>query len=94
MIEEIQNRENLPLEEAVRVALTKVVGAYAIVVLDKEDPNKLVAARKASPLVIGIDENGFFFASDATPIIEHTKKVVYLNDEEIAVVRRNGTFGN
>ncbi|MCR9288344.1 MAG: glutamine--fructose-6-phosphate transaminase (isomerizing) [Bacteroidetes bacterium] len=92
LIEEIQTREKLTLEEAVRVALTKVVGAYAIVVLDKEDPNKLVAARKASPLVIGIDENGFLLASDATPIIEHTKKVVYLNDEEIATVRRDGTF--
>lgn len=86
LIEEIQKRENLPLEEAVRVALIRVVGAYAIVVMDREDPDKLVAARKASPLVIGIGEGEFFLASDATPIIEHTKKVVYLNDEEIAVV--------
>ncbi|RMF22264.1 MAG: glutamine--fructose-6-phosphate transaminase (isomerizing) [Bacteroidetes bacterium] len=91
-IEEIQQREKLPLEEAVRVALTNVVGAYAIVVLDKEDPDKLVAARKASPLVIGIGKHGFLLASDATPIVEHTKKVVYMNDEEIAVVRRDGTF--
>ncbi|MCH2082263.1 MAG: glutamine--fructose-6-phosphate transaminase (isomerizing) [Saprospiraceae bacterium] len=92
LIEEIQNRDNLPLEEAIRIALTRVVGAYAIVVLDKNDPNKLVAARKASPLVIGIGENEFFLASDATPIIEHTKKVIYLNDEEIAVVRRSGSY--
>ncbi len=91
-IEEIQEREKLPLEEAVRVALTNVVGAYAIVVLDKEAPDKLVAARKASPLVIGIGKHGFLLASDATPIVEHTKKVVYMNDEEIAVVRRDGTF--
>ncbi|MEZ5041384.1 MAG: glutamine--fructose-6-phosphate transaminase (isomerizing) [Saprospiraceae bacterium] len=90
LIEEIQKRENLLLEEAVRIALTRVVGAYAIVVIDKEDNNKLVAARKGSPLVIGVGENEFFMASDATPIIEHTKKVIYLNDEEIAVVTKNG----
>ena len=92
LIEEIQVRENLPLEEAVRIALTRVVGAYAIVVMDQKDPGKLVAARKASPLVVGIGENEFFMASDATPIIEHTKKVVYLNDEEIAVVTKDGHF--
>ena len=92
LIEEIQNRQNLPLEEAVRIALTRVVGAYAIVIIDKEDNNKLVAARKGSPLVIGVGEGEFFMASDATPIIEHTKKVVYLNDEEIAVVTRDGNL--
>ncbi len=90
LIEELQNRDNLALEEAVRMALTEVVGAYAIVVIDKNDPTKLVAARKASPLVIGIGDNDFFLASDATPIVEHTKKVVYLNDEEIAVVTIDG----
>jgi glucosamine--fructose-6-phosphate aminotransferase (isomerizing) len=89
-IEEIQNRDNLALEEAVRVALTKVIGAYAIVVMDKEDPDKLVAARKASPLVIGIGEDEFFVASDPTPIAEYTQKVVFLNDEEIAMVNRKG----
>ena len=89
-IEAIQEKENLPLEEAVRIALTKVVGAYAIVVMDKNDPSKLVAARKASPLVIGVGENEFFVASDPTPIVEYTQKVVYLNDEEIAVVNRDG----
>jgi len=92
LIEEIQNRQNLPLEEAVRIALTRVVGAYAIVIIDREDKNKLVAARKGSPLVIGVGEGEFFMASDATPIIEHTKKVVYLNDEEIAVVTRDGSL--
>ncbi len=92
LIEEIQTRDNLPIDEAVRIALSKVIGAYAIVVLDKEDPDILVAARKASPLVIGIGNDEFFVASDASPIIEHTKKVVYLNDEEIAVVRRDGSL--
>lgn len=92
LIEELQERENLSLEEAVRVALSKVVGAYAIVVMDKEDSSKIVAARKASPLVIGIGDNEFLLASDATPIIEHTKHVVYLNDEEIVTARRDGTF--
>jgi glutamine---fructose-6-phosphate transaminase (isomerizing) len=92
LIEELQERENLSLEEAVRISLTKVVGAYAIVVIDKEDPSKIVAARKASPLVMGIGENEFYLASDATPIIEYTKNVVYLNDEEIATVRRDGSF--
>ena len=92
LIEEIQNRDKLVIEEAVRIALQKVVGAYAIVVIDKEDPEKLVAARKASPLVIGIGNDDFYIASDATPIIEYTKKVVYLNDEEIAVVKKDGTL--
>ena len=92
LIEELQERETLPLEEAVRVALTKVVGAYAIVVLDRDDPTKLVAARKQSPLVLGIGDKEFLLASDATPIIEYTRKVVYLEDGEIAVVRKNGSF--
>ncbi len=90
LIEEIQKRQDLAIEEAVRIALTRVVGAYAIVVMDKEDNNKLVAARKGSPLVIGVGEGEFFMASDATPIIEHTKKVIYLNDEEIAVATMDG----
>lgn len=89
LIEEVQQRENLQLEEAVRQALTQVHGAYAIVVMDREDPNKLVAARKSSPLVLGIGKNEFLIASDATPIVEHTKKVVYLNDEEVATVTRD-----
>ena len=92
LIEEVQKRDNLPIEEAVRKALTRVVGAYAIVVIDKEDPDKLVAARKGSPLVIGLSDDGFFLASDGTPIVEHTKKVIYMDDEQIAVVNRDGNY--
>ena len=90
LIQAIQDASNLALEEAVRLALRRVVGAYAIVVADKRDPHALVAARKASPLVIGIGDNEYFLASDATPIVEYTNRVVYLNDEELAVVRKNG----
>ena len=86
LIEAIQEEDNLPLEEAVRIALTRVIGAYAIVVIDREDPGKIVAARKASPLVVGLGKDEFFLASDATPIVEYTKRVVYLDDEQIAVV--------
>ncbi len=89
LIEEIQERSQLSLEDAVQQALTQVQGAYAIVVMDSKDPDLLVAARKSSPLVIGIGEEEFLIASDATPIVEHTKQVVYLDDEEVAVVRRN-----
>ena len=90
LVEEVQQRENIPLEEAVRQALTQVHGAYAIVVMDRQDPHKLVAARKSSPLVIGIGKDEFLVASDATPIVEHTKNVVYLNDEEVATVTLDG----
>jgi glutamine---fructose-6-phosphate transaminase (isomerizing) len=86
-IEYIQAVEKLPLEEAIRVALNEVIGAYAIVVLDKNEPNKLIAARKGSPLVIGVGTNEYFVGSDASPIIEYTNKVVYLNDEEIAILK-------
>ncbi|MGA0557819.1 glutamine--fructose-6-phosphate transaminase (isomerizing) [Larkinella sp. VNQ87] len=86
-IEDIRNETGSSLEEAVRLALQEVVGAYAIVIISQDDPTQLIAARKGSPLVIGVGENEFFFASDATPIIEYTKDVVYLNDHEIAVVR-------
>ncbi len=85
-IEDIQQNENCSLDEAVRLALTKVVGAYALVVMSLEDPNLLIAARKGSPLVVGVGKGEFFMASDATPIIEYTNEVVYLNDQEIAVV--------
>jgi glucosamine--fructose-6-phosphate aminotransferase (isomerizing) len=88
-IEDIQRHENCSIEEAVRLALTQVVGAYAIVVMDEKDPNTLVAARKGSPLVIGVGKDEYFLASDATPIIEYTNEVVYLNDFEIAVLRDN-----
>ena len=87
LIEEIQSKNNCSLEEAVRLALHEVVGAYAIVVLSKDAPNQLIAARKGSPLVIGIGKDEFFLASDATPIIEYTNEVVYVNDYEIAVIR-------
>jgi len=87
LIEEIQTSENLDLDEAVRIALTKVIGAYAIVVIDKENPDILVAARKGSPLVVGLGENEYFIGSDATPIIDYTKKVIYLQDEEIAIIK-------
>ena len=90
LIEEVQQRENLPIEEAVRQALTQVRGAYAIVVMDAHDPEKMVAARKSSPLVIGIGKHEFLIASDATPIVEHTKNVIYLNDEEVATVTLQG----
>ena len=92
LIEEIQSSEKVPLEEAVRIALTQVVGAYAIVVMDAENPDKLVAARQSSPLVIGIGEEGFYVASDGTPIVEYTKKVVYLKDQEISTLHRDGTI--
>ncbi|MFB0908259.1 MAG: glutamine--fructose-6-phosphate transaminase (isomerizing), partial [Spirosomataceae bacterium] len=85
-IEYVKISKDCSTEQAVRLALQEVIGAYAIVVIDKEEPKKLIAARKGSPLVIGVGENEFFFASDATPIIEYTKEVVYLDDYEIAVV--------
>jgi glutamine---fructose-6-phosphate transaminase (isomerizing) len=88
-IEDIQLNSHCSLEEAVRIALTKVVGAYAIVLMSEEEPNKLIAARKGSPLVIGIGKEEFFLASDATPIVEYTNEVVYLNDYEIAVIDNN-----
>ena len=87
-IEDIQQEVNCSLEEAVRLALQEVVGAYAIVVISEDDPTQLIAARKSSPLVIGVGENEFFFASDATPIIEFTKDVIYLDDNQIALVRK------
>jgi glutamine---fructose-6-phosphate transaminase (isomerizing) len=85
-IEDIQEKENCSLDEAVRLALTKVVGAYAIVVMSLDDPNLLIAARKGSPLVVGVGKGEYFMASDATPIIEYTNEVVYLNDQEMAIV--------
>lgn len=88
-IEDIKANNDVTLDEAVRLALTKVVGAYAIVVLSKNDPTTLIAARKGSPLVIGLGKDEFFLASDATPIVEYTNEVVYLNDYEIAVIKDN-----
>jgi glucosamine--fructose-6-phosphate aminotransferase (isomerizing) len=86
-IEDIHENNNCGLEEAVRVALKRVVGAYVIILIDQENPDTLIAARKGSPLVIGIGNNEHFLASDASPIIEYTKKVVYVNDYELAIVR-------
>lgn len=88
LIEDVQANENLPLAEAVRVALSQVIGAYAIAVLDKNDPNVLIGAKKGSPMVVGVGANEYFLASDATPIVEHTKEVVYLEDEQIVELRR------
>ena len=89
LIEDIMIKVKTDLVEAVRLALNEVSGAYAIVVMSKHNPDLLVAAKKGSPLVIGIGKGEFFLASDATPIIEYTKNVVYLEEEEIAVLRRN-----
>lgn len=88
LIEYIKETNDCSLIEAVREALKEVVGAYAIAVIDTEDPDTIIGARKSSPLVIGIGNGETFLASDATPIIEYTDKVVYLNDDEIAIIRR------
>ncbi|MEQ9302471.1 MAG: glutamine--fructose-6-phosphate transaminase (isomerizing), partial [Marinoscillum sp.] len=88
-IEDLQKSLNLDLDNAVRVALTRVVGAYAIVIISKEDPNKLIAARKGSPMVIGLGKGEYYIASDATPIVEYTNEVIYLNDEQIAIITRD-----
>ncbi len=90
LIEDIQNNENVELEEAVRIALNQVVGAYAIVVISEEHPDRLIVAKKGSPIVIGIGHNEYFIASDPSPIVEYTKNVIYLEDEEMAVVPLNG----
>ncbi len=92
LIDDIRQNGQIDLLESVRMALNEVVGAYAIVILSKDNPGELIAARKGSPLVIGIGDNEFFIASDPTPIVEHTKNVVYLNDEEIAVVTNTGNL--
>ena len=86
LIEYIQERKNLDLLTAVQLALHEVIGAYAIAILDKRNPNQIIAARKQSPLVVGIGENEFFLGSDASPIVEYTDKVVYLEDGNIAVL--------
>ena len=87
LVEYIMVKKNLPLLEAVQVALYQVIGAYAIAIVDKRDPNQIIAARKQSPLVVGIGQDEFFLGSDASPIIEYTDKVVYLEDGNIAVIR-------
>ena len=87
LVEYIMVKKNLSLLEAVQVALYQVIGAYAIAIIDKRDPSQIIAARKQSPLVVGIGEDEFFLGSDASPIIEYTDKVVYLEDGNIAVIR-------
>lgn len=89
LIEYIKVKNDCSLLDAVRQALKEVVGAYAIAVLEKDKPDTIIAARKSSPLVIGIGDGEFLLASDATPIVEYTKDVVYLKDEEIAILQRN-----
>ncbi len=87
LIENIQKNTGESLEESVRLALSEVVGAYAIVILSKSNPGVLIGARKGSPMVVGLGEGEFFIASDATPIVEYTRNVVYLNDSEIAIIK-------
>jgi glutamine---fructose-6-phosphate transaminase (isomerizing) len=86
LIEEINDNGNVDFDESVRLALGEVVGAYALVILSKKDPNKLIAARRGSPIVLGLGKDEFFVASDATPIVEYTKNVAYLNDGEMAII--------
>ena len=88
LIEYIQQRKNLDLLTAVQLALHEVIGAYSIALLDKRIPNQIIAARKQSPLVVGIGDNEFFLGSDASPLVEYTDKVVYLEDGNIAVIRQ------
>jgi glucosamine--fructose-6-phosphate aminotransferase (isomerizing) len=90
-IEDVKSHNGFTLEEAVRIALKRVVGAYAIVIMSADEPETLIAARKGSPLVLGLGKDEFFFASDATPIIEYANEVVYLNDNEVCVVQ-HGEF--
>jgi len=88
LIEDIQLNEEVELEEAVRIALNQVTGAYAIVILSEDNPDSMIVARKGSPMVIGVGEDEFFVASDATPFIEYTKKVIYMEEENVAILRR------
>ncbi len=91
LIEDVKSKSGVSLVEAVRIALNRVHGAYAIVVISSDDPSKIIAAKKSSPLVIGMGEDEYYLASDATPIVEYTKNVVYLEDEQIAIIdRHNG----
>ena len=90
LIEEVQSRTNCSIADAVQIALKEVEGAYAIAIIDASEPDLLIAARKSSPLVIGVgEENEYYIASDATPIVEYTPNVIYLDDEEVAVMHRH-----
>ena len=88
LVEDIKKETGVDLREAVRIALNNVIGAYAIVIMSADEPGLLIAARKGSPMVIGVGDGEYFIASDATPIVEYTKNVIYLNDNEIAYVER------
>lgn len=88
LVEDIKQVTGLDLQESVRIALNRVVGAYAIVIMSADEPDLLIAARKGSPMVIGVGDGEYFVASDATPIVEYTKNVIYLNDNEIAYINR------
>ncbi len=90
LIDDIQKETGLPLSEAVRQALTQIRGAYGIVIVSEDEPDQIIAARNGSPLLLGIGEGENFIASDASPLIEYTRQVVYLNDGEMAIVRRDG----
>ena len=92
LIEEIQKKYDLSIEDAVKKSLEKVVGAYAIVVLDKKNPDIMIGARNSSPLVFGLGNDEFFLGSDASPIIKYTNKVIYLDDEDIIAINRNGDY--
>ncbi len=89
-IEYIQDQEKVNLQQAVRLALNEVVGAYAIVVMSTDEPDQMVVGRLGSPLLLGLGDNEFFVGSDATPFIDSTKKVIYLEDGEMAVIQRSG----
>ena len=88
-IEDIRSNNNCDLEEAVRVALKRITGAYCILLIDEDDPETIIAARKGSPLVIGVGKGEHFLGSDASPMLEYTKEVVYVNDYELAIVKPN-----
>ena len=87
LIEDVQKKDKLKLGKAVQIALNQVVGAYAICVFDKQKPNEIIVARLGSPLAIGVGENEYFIASDASPFIEYTSNAIYREDEEMAIVR-------
>lgn len=89
LVEDIIKNEHVDIVEATRLALSQVIGAFAIVILSENNPDMLIAAKRGSPLVIGVGDDEYFVASDPSPIIEYTNKVVYLEDDEIAVIQKN-----
>jgi glucosamine--fructose-6-phosphate aminotransferase (isomerizing) len=89
LIEYVKESNHTDLFHAVQLALTQVVGAYAIALIDKDNPDRLIAARKSSPLVVGIGDGEYFLGSDASPLIEYTNKVIYIEDDEVVMLERN-----